>query len=175
MRILKLIIFSIFWLIIWFIAYELISKFIAVNLGWNEESNNTFYQCFIANLIRAVGFFILIYCQLSIVRNALCSTRLLTPLNFLSNYKNGLTRLNEITKQKTKALAFSILFWLFYYYILSVVFLFLCVEHFIGDCDSGDLECTCNNFIYLLPFILVVLIISVIYIISVYIVKSSKK
>ena len=32
------------WLIIWLIAYELISKFIDVNLRWSEESNYAFFN-----------------------------------------------------------------------------------------------------------------------------------
>ena len=114
-------------------------------------------------------FFIFVYYQLSLIRNAhIPRKRLFEPLNFALSYKNGLAALSELKKQKIISLAVINFIWVVYYAIASLILL-LSIDRLMGDCDISDIVCACNSSLYINPFLLLIFIASIMYINSIYI------
>ena len=169
MRIFKLITLSLLWLLAWLASYELITYIVGDALNWYTQIQITTSQCLAANSIKALLFFIFVYCQLSIVRNALApNNSLFNSLNILASIKDGLDILSKFEKHKAASLAVINLLWGFYYAFVSLIFL-MRIERFMGDCDVSDIVCACNSSLYIIPFIVLMYITSATYINSIYI------
>jgi hypothetical protein len=169
MRIFKLITLSLLWLIAWLASFEFVTYIVGDALNWYSQVQITAFQCLAANSIKAFLFLIFVYCQLSIVRNALVPNKsLFVKLDFALAYKNRLTALRELKKHKTASIAAINLIWIVYYAFVSLIFL-MRTDRFMGDCDVSDIVCAGNGSLYIIPFIALMFIASVAYINSIYI------
>lgn len=141
------------WLVCWFFLFNLITHLLASYLLWNFSASNTILQCLISNFLRVLAFAIFLYIQLGIIGKSLnAKFKFTQSLNFFNSFNIDWCRDNPISLNIKRALIATGI-WTFYYFSVSIVFLFE-QSHFMGDCDY-DLECNCNNFLYITPFLII--------------------
>lgn len=163
----KVITLSLLWLISWLAGFEFLTYILGDALNWYSQVQITAFQCLAANSIKAFLFFIFVYCQLSIVRNALVPNKsLFVKLDFALAFKNRLAALRELTKHNAASIAVINLIWIVYYAFVSLIFL-MRVDRFMGDCDVSDIVCACNSSLYIIPYIAIIFIASAGYINSI--------
>lgn len=174
MKIFKLVTFSIAWLAVWVAGFAIITYAVGDCLGWYLLLKNTISQCLAANTIKAFLFFIFIYFQLSIVRNALIPyIGWFDPLNFVKSCKIASQNLVTIKRDKIIYLMAINLIWVLYYAFVSII-LWFSISRFMFDCDISDIVCACDNSVYIYPIIPMLLIASTLYINSIFITNLYK-
>lgn len=161
---------SLLWLLVWtFIALFAASLYSSVFSYSTIRAN--FYQCLQINLFRSSLYLVFFYGQLLIFKAVAggqsgIADYFKMPFS-VAAIRINLTQLKELKTQPARTnlkLIIKNLIWVSYWYFISFSIFWLSASHFIGDCDNGDLECTCNNLPYLLPAFLVTLIVGSLFI-----------
>ncbi len=161
---------TLLWLVVWaFIALYAASFYSSV-FSYSRITAS-FYQCLNINLFRTGLYLVLFYGQLLIFKAvAGGQSRLVDyfkiPFSF-AVIKRNLLQLNGLKNQPPNSnlkLLIKNLIWISYWYFISFTIFWSTLGHFMGDCDDGDLECTCNNLPYLLPVFLTTLIVGCLFI-----------
>ena len=161
---------SLLWLLVWaFIA--LCAASLYSSLFSYSSIRASFYQCLNINLFRTALYLILFYGQLLVFRAVSGGQSALVdyfkiPFS-IAAIKTNVTRLKGLKNHQAGnnlKLIIKNLIWISYWYIVSDIIFWLTSSHFMGDCDDGGLECTCNNLSYLLPVFLTTLIVGCLFI-----------
>ena len=161
---------SLLWLLVW-ACFALYAASLYSSAFSYSGIRASYYQCLNINLFRTGLYLVLFYGQLLIFKAvAGGQTRLVDyfkiPFSFTS-IKACINQLNDMKNQAARTnlkLIIKNLIWISYWYIVSAIIFWLTASHFMGDCDDGDLECTCNNLPYLLPAFLTTLIVGCLFI-----------
>lgn len=161
---------SLLWLAVWtFIA--LYTSSLYSSLFSYSKSSASFYQCLNINLFRTGLYLVLFYGQLLIFKAVGGGQSGLVdyfkiPFS-IAAMKINVIQLKGLKNQQAATnlkLIIKNLIWISYWYIVSDIIFWLTASHFMGDCDDGDLECTCNNLPYLFPVFLTTLLIGCLFI-----------
>lgn len=156
---------SLLWLVVW-ACIALYATSLYSSVFSYSSIRASFYQCLHINLLRTGLYLFFFYGQLLIFKTVAGGPsglveHLTIPFSF-AVIKTNLIHLKNLKNQQTGAnlkLLVKNLIWISYWYIVTVIIFWLTASHFMGDCDDGDLECTCNNLPYLLPVFLTTLLI----------------
>ncbi|MEY3755711.1 MAG: hypothetical protein RLY27_2331 [Pseudomonadota bacterium] len=153
---------SIAWLFIWIFFAETTSTVYSYHFSRSSEVASL-YQCININAFRSFLYLILFYGQLLIIKT---THEKINLRNFFKLYIciQELRLLTEMTFRKLLKISKKVIVWIFYWTILSWLIFWFTSSHFLGDCDNGDLDCTCNNFKLLFPVFIITLIAGFIYI-----------
>jgi hypothetical protein len=152
---------SALWLLLWIVAFA-----IPVGNGYGNyfeyaDKHVGTLQCLQTNSVRIALYLILFAGVMYIAKWAflrersfglpLLSTAYLAYCLRIAR-EGGRLRCDQPHSGRTvlKALAL-VLVWLLFWGIVSDGLYFFGASHFMGDCDSGDMECNCNNFAFLGP------------------------
>ena len=161
---------TLLWLLVWAVI-ALYTASLYSSLFSYSSIRASFYQCLHVNLFRTVLYLVFFYGQLLIFKAvAGGQSRLVDyfkiPFSF-AVIKRNLLQLNGLKNQPPNSnlkLLIKNLIWISYWYFISFTIFWSTASHFMGDCDYGDLECTCNNLPYLLPVFLTTLLIGCLFI-----------
>jgi hypothetical protein len=161
---------SLFWLLVWVIVALYATSLYASVFSYSSI-RASFYQCLHINLFRTVLYLVFFYGQLLIFKafaGRQSGIMSYFKLAFsITSIKTNLIHLKALkhsnTETKLKLLIKNIL-WVSYWYFISFSIFWSTASHFMGDCNDGDLECTCNNLPYLLPAFLATLLIGCLFI-----------
>jgi hypothetical protein len=161
---------SLSWLLAW-ACFALYAASLYSSLFSHSRITASFYQCLNINLFRTGLYLVLFYGQLLIFKAVGGGQSELVdyfkiPFSFTS-IKACIIQLNGLKNQPAQTnlkLIIKNLIWISYWYIVSGIIFWLTASHFMGDCDDGDLECTCYNIPYLLPVFLATLLLGCLYI-----------
>ncbi len=161
---------TLLWLLVWAVI-ALYTASLYSSLFSYSSIRASFYQCLHVNLFRTVLYLVFFYGQLLIFRAvAGGQSRLVDyfkiPFSF-AVIKRNLLQLNGLKNQPPNSnlkLLIKNLIWISYWYFISFTIFWSTLGHFMGDCDDGDLECTCNNLPYLLPAFLTTLIVGCLFV-----------
>ncbi len=161
---------TLLWLLAWaYFALNAASLYSSVFA--NSRFTASFYQCLHVNLFRTVLYLVFFYGQLLVFKAVAggqsgIAEYFKIPFS-IAAIKTNITRLKGLKNQQAGTnlkLIIKNLIWVSYWYFISFSIFWLSASHFMGDCDNGDLECTCNNLPYLLPAFLVTLIVGCLFI-----------
>lgn len=169
---LALCLLTLIWLLIWSFFTLNAATLYSSQFNYSQITASP-YQCLHVNLFRSVLYLTLFYGQLLIFK-AISSGKMKFADYFKFTFKrtaviSNLIILKDLRNQSISnnlKLILKNIVWIFYWYSLSLMLYWFTSDHFMGDCDDGDLECTCNNIPYLLPVLVVTLLIGCIYITS---------
>jgi hypothetical protein len=167
--------------LLWILAWSFIALYassIYSTVFSYSSIRASFYQCLNINLFRTGLYLFFFYGQLLIFKAVAGRESRLADyfkISFsIAAIKTNLTLLKGLKNQQAGTnlkLTIKNLIWISYWYIVSDIIFWLTASHFLGDCDDGDLECTCNNLPYLIPVFLTTLLIGCLFIT----VKNHKK
>lgn len=168
--ILMLCVLTFVWLMLWGYSYEIAKLLYSSNFA-HAHLNPVIYECFPVNIFRIMAYVSLFYGQLVIFKATASSRQPLVdyfkmPISF-NGIKANLLLLKGLGNQsisKNLKLVLKNLVWIFYWANLSLMLYWVTSSHFMGDCDDGDLECTCNNIQYLFPVFIVTLLVGCLYV-----------
>jgi hypothetical protein len=154
---------TLLWLLVWAVI-ALYTASLYSSLFSYSSIRTSFYQCLHINLFRTGLYLVFFYGQLLVFKAVAGGQSALVdyfkiPFS-IAAIRIKLTQLKELKTQPARTnlkLIIKNLIWISYWYIVSTTIFWLTASHFMGDCDAGDLECTCNNLPYLLPAFLVTL------------------
>ena len=161
---------SLFWLLAWAYLALYAASFYSSAFGYSRITAS-FYQCLHVNLFRSVLYLVFFYGQLLVFKAVAGGQSGLVdyfkiPFSF-GSIKTCIIQLNGLKNQTAQInlkLIIKNLIWISYWYIVSDIIFWLTASHFLGDCDDGGLECTCNNLPYLLPVFLTTLLIGCLFV-----------
>jgi hypothetical protein len=156
---------SLLWMLLW-ACFALFSASLYSSLFSYSSISASFYQCLHINLFRTGLYLVLFYGQLVIINAfSVAQPRIVDyfkiPFSF-DSIKTSFIQLVGLKNQQASDnlnLLIKNLIWISYWYFISFTIFWSTLGHFMGDCDDGDLECTCNNLPYLLPAFLITLIV----------------
>ena len=167
---LTLCLISSLWLVVW-ACFALFATSLYSSAFSYSSIRASYYQCLHVNLFRTVLYLVFFYGQLLVFKvvaggqSALVDffkipfsiAAIKTNVIKLKGQKNQLAGTNPTLIVKN-------LIWISYWYFISFSIFWSTASHFMGDCDDGDLECTCNNLPYLLPAFLATMLLGCLFI-----------
>lgn len=168
--ILMLCVLTFLWFMLWGYSYEVARHLYTSNFA-HAHLSPVFYECLSVNVLRIMAYTLLFYGQLLIFKATAGPRQVLVEyfkmqIN-LNGIKTNLLLLKGLGNQsisKNLKLVLKNLVWIFYWSNLSLMLYWVTSSHFMGDCDDGDLECTCNNIQYLFPVFIVTLLVGCLYV-----------
>ena len=161
---------TLLWLLVWAVI-ALYTASLYSSLFSYSSIRASFYQCLHINLFRTGLYLVFFYGQLLVFKAVAGGQSALVdyfkiPFS-IATIRIKLTQLKEFKTQPARTnltLLIKNLLWISYWYFISFTIFWLTANHFMGDCDVGDLECTCSNLPYLLPAFLTTLILGCLFI-----------
>jgi hypothetical protein len=161
---------TLLWLLAW-AYFALYAASLYSSVFGHSRFTASFYQCLHVNLFRTVLYLVFFYGQLLVFKAVAGGQSGLVdyfkiPFSF-GSIKTCIIQLNGLKNQTAQInlkLIIKNLIWISYWFIVSTIIFWLTASHFMGNCDDGDLECSCNNLPYLLPAFLATLIVGCLFI-----------
>ena len=158
---------SLLWLLAWVFVALYASQLYSIQFSYSMI-RASFYQCFNINLFRIALYLILFYGQLLIFK-AISGKQSKFANYFKISFrfdavKANLKQLKNQSIISNLQLILKNITWVVYWGFLSFTIFLFTSTHLMGNCDDGDLECTCYNILYLLPVFLATLLLGCLYI-----------
>lgn len=125
------------WLVIWGLLIALpVGRYFGQFFGYAEAVELTFLQCLSANAVRGI-LYLLLFAGISYIVG------------------NGIKKLNEcagsIAAWHYVQVVGIVVLWVAFWTVVSGILYSLSASHFMGNCDTSDMECSCENGKFLYP------------------------
>ncbi len=173
---------------LWFVLWAIIAAMGSAIFGNPElwlNHNETLSSCLPPNLIRSGLYTVLFVGSMLIARHFYLNgtsleVKFLAKPKFQHLLKTAKSHLVTSKNQngfwlKMVGVLGLILTWLFCWFMVSEVLYFFTASNFMGDCDVGDMECHCDNRLYLTPIFAVTAILGCVYVSALAIVRGSSR
>ncbi len=161
---------SLVWITFWALLSLKETSFY-LNFFDNSVITTNWQKCLGINALRSFNYLLLFFGQMLIIKWAFRAKKLSLMFKLESIGK----QFKEMPWWNTLKLLSISSVWLIYWANLSITIFFFSVSNFMGDCDNGDLECSCNNISYLIPVFIVTLIFGFLFIVRIYLSKLNAK